>query len=68
MEHEQSTSHDMKSHTKEPERGKPSDMKQGTNHYVRLAMMMAASFVAMYVLMYAMVNVAGNAVPNVNRA
>ncbi len=68
MEREQSTSHDMKSHTREPERGKPSDMKRHTNHYVRLAMMMAASFVAMYVLMYAMVNVAGNAVPNVNQA
>jgi uncharacterized protein (DUF305 family) len=68
MEHEQSTSHDMKSHTKEPERGKPSGMKQDTNHYVRLAMMLAASFVAMYVLMYAMVNVADNAVPNVNQA
>lgn len=68
MEREQSTSHDMKSHTRVPERGKPSDMKRHTNHYVRLAMMMAASFVAMYVLMYAMVNVAGNAVPNVNQA
>jgi hypothetical protein len=31
-------------------------------------MMMAASFVAMYALMYAMVNVADNAVPNVNQA
>lgn len=53
MEHEPSKSHAM---------------KRPTNHYVRLAMMLAASFVAMYVLMYAMVNVVDNAIPNVNQA
>ena len=36
-------------------------------HYLRLTLMMAGSFVAMYLLMYAMVNVAANAVPNLNQ-
>ena len=36
-------------------------------HYLRLAAMMGLSFVAMYVLMYAMVDVLGNAVPNLNQ-
>lgn len=36
-------------------------------HYRRLLIMTALSFVAMYVLMYAMVNRAGNALPNVNQ-
>ena len=36
--------------------------------YGRLALMLALSFVAMFVLMYAMVDRAGNALPNVNQA
>ena len=36
-------------------------------HYLRLAAMIGLSFVAMYVLMYAMVDVLGNAVPNLNQ-
>ena len=39
-----------------------------TGHYLRLAAMIGLSFVAMYVLMYAMVDVLGNAVPNLNQA
>jgi hypothetical protein len=42
------------------------DMAKG--HYFRLAAMIALSFVAMYILMYAMVDVLGNAVPNFNQA
>jgi len=37
-------------------------------HYVRFAWMLLLSFVAMYVLMYAMVDRLGNAVPNINTA
>ena len=37
-------------------------------HYRRLAAMIGLSFVAMYVLMYAMVDVLGNAQPNLNQA
>lgn len=37
-------------------------------HYRRLAAMIGLSFVAMYVLMYAMVDVLGNALPNLNQA
>ncbi len=37
-------------------------------HYRRLAVMIGLSFVAMYVLMYAMVDVLGNALPNLNQA
>lgn len=37
-------------------------------HYLRLAAMIGLSFVAMYVLMYAMVDVLGNALPNLNQA
>ena len=36
--------------------------------YLRLLAMLALSFVAMYGLMYAMVNVLANAVPNLNQA
>jgi uncharacterized protein (DUF305 family) len=36
--------------------------------YLRLAAMVGLSFVAMYVLMYAMVDVLGNALPNLNQA
>lgn len=39
-----------------------------SGHYWRLLLMMAASFVAMFVLMYAMVDRFENAVPNVNQA
>jgi uncharacterized protein (DUF305 family) len=37
-------------------------------HYGRLALMAALSFVAMYALMYAMVDVFGNVYPNLNQA
>lgn len=46
---------------------KPHEMKSHTNHYARLVLMLLASFAAMYVLMYAMVDVVGNAIPNVNQ-
>lgn len=36
--------------------------------YRRFALMLALSFVAMFILMYAMVDRAGNALPNVNQA
>jgi hypothetical protein len=36
-------------------------------HYGRFAWMLGLSFVAMYVLMYAMVDRLGNAVPNINQ-
>ena len=39
----------------------------GDGHYSRFAWMLALSFVAMYVLMYAMVDRLGNAVPNINQ-
>ena len=39
----------------------------GDGHYSRFAWMLALSFVAMYVLMYAMVDRIGNAVPNINQ-
>jgi hypothetical protein len=39
----------------------------GGSHYRRLLIMTALSFVAMYVLMYAMVNTVGNALPNLNQ-
>ena len=43
----------------------PSHM--GKSHYRRLMLMTAMSFIAMYILMYAMVNVIGNAHPNLNQ-
>lgn len=39
----------------------------GGGHYGRFAWMLVVSFVAMYVLMYAMVDRLGNAVPNINQ-
>jgi len=36
-------------------------------HYVRLAAMAALSFIAMYILMYSMVNVFGNVYSNLNQ-
>ena len=39
----------------------------GTNHYARLLVMTGLSFVAMYVLMYAMVDTPGNVFNNVNQ-
>ncbi len=36
-------------------------------HYGRFALMLLMSFVAMYVLMYAMVDRLGNAIPNINQ-
>jgi len=39
----------------------------GGGHYGRFAWMLVLSFVAMYVLMYAMVDRLGNAVPNINQ-
>ena len=41
------------------------DMKQG--HYGRLALMIGLSFIAMYILMYAMVDRLGNVYNNVNQ-
>lgn len=41
--------------------------KNMANHYGRLVVMTALSFVAMYVLMYAMVNQLANVYPNVNQ-
>ena len=38
-----------------------------SGHYGRFAWMLGLSFVAMYVLMYAMVDRLGNAVPNINQ-
>jgi len=58
MQHKPSGNHEMKP---------PHEMKSHTNHYARLALMLLASFGAMYVLMYAMVDVVGNAIPNVNQ-
>jgi hypothetical protein len=40
----------------------------GADPYLRLAIMAVASFVAMYALMYAMVDRITNAIPNLNRA
>lgn len=42
--------------------------RHGTSHYRRLLFMTALSFVAMYVLMYAMVDRLSNALPNLNQA
>lgn len=39
----------------------------GGGHYIRFAWMLVLSFAAMYVLMYAMVDRIGNAVPNINQ-
>jgi hypothetical protein len=39
----------------------------GGGHYGRFAWMLVLSFAAMYVLMYAMVDRLGNAVPNINQ-
>ena len=39
-----------------------------TKHYVHLLLMAALSFVAMYILMYAMVDRLANALPNINQA
>ncbi len=39
----------------------------GGGHYGRFAWMLVLSFVAMYALMYAMVDRLGNAVPNINQ-
>ena len=41
--------------------------KEGRSHYLRFAAMILASFAIMYVLMYAMVNVVENALPNSNQ-
>jgi uncharacterized protein (DUF305 family) len=38
-----------------------------TNHYRRFLLMIVLSFVAMYILMYAMVDVFGNALSNLNQ-
>lgn len=58
-------------HTKHVSSGstKTVPMEHGSSggHYGRFAWMLVASFVAMYVLMYAMVDRLGNAVPNINQ-
>lgn len=66
MEHEHSKPND-KSHPATHAGSQSSSRVGYANHYVRLAIMLLVSFAAMYVLMYAMVDVAGNAVPNVNQ-
>lgn len=43
-------------------------MGEMKGHYLRLGLMLAGSFVAMFVLMYAMVNTTSNALPNLNQA
>lgn len=45
----------------------PMEHGSGGGHYGRFAWMLVLSFVAMYVLMYAMVDRLGNAVPNINQ-
>lgn len=37
------------------------------NHYPKLALMVVLSFIAMYILMYAMVDRASNVLPNINQ-
>lgn len=39
----------------------------GSNHYKKFALMIVLSFIAMYILMYAMVDSFSNVVPNVNQ-
>jgi hypothetical protein len=46
---------------------KAGGLGRGREHYGHLGLMLIASFVAMYVLMYAMVDRAGNALGNVNQ-
>ena len=45
----------------------PMEHGSAGGHYGRFAWMLVLSFVAMYVLMYAMVDRLGNAVPNINQ-
>ena len=45
----------------------PTEHGSGGGHYGRFAWMLVLSFVAMYALMYAMVDRLGNAVPNINQ-
>ena len=45
----------------------PMEHGSGGGHYGRFAWMLVLSFVAMYALMYAMVDRLGNAVPNINQ-
>lgn len=67
MEPEGSKPH-AKAHPAAPAVAQSSGGAGHANSYLRLAAMLLVSFVAMYVLMYAMVDVAANAVPNVNQA
>ncbi len=46
----------------------PMQHEAGGGHYGRFGWMLLLSFAAMYVLMYAMVDRLGNAVPNINTA
>jgi uncharacterized protein (DUF305 family) len=43
------------------------NMKSGNMMYKKFALMLALSFIAMYILMYAMVDQIANVVPNVNQ-
>jgi len=54
-------------HASHPNSLRNASAHRGKGHYGRLLVMTALSFVAMYVLMYAMVNAAGNALPNLNQ-
>jgi uncharacterized protein (DUF305 family) len=60
----------MEKHAHSPTQHRHSSGESGRhpNHYVRLALMAALSFVAMFILMYAMVDVFGNVVSNLNQA
>src|SRR6266545_4308541 len=40
---------------------------QHHKHYIHLAIMAVLSFIAMYMLMYAMVDIFGNVYPNINQ-
>jgi len=45
----------------------PHNMKSGNMMYKKFALMLVISFIAMYILMYAMVDKISNVVPNVNQ-
>ena len=56
------------SHASHSSHSKQSTHGMAKGQYLRLAAMVVLSFVAMYALMYAMVDVLGNALPNLNQA
>ena len=44
-----------------------SEMQKNGNHYQKLLLMVLLSFISMYILMYAMVDVFGNVIHNINQ-